>query len=169
MIVVVHSFVADSSLLDCCDLVVFLCCCFSSALYLQVGNRLGFWGGLSCFVSFIWCQLFAWLIARYTNGRDWGTASKSARLNCTNLTHFRLTAGRFRGNSCIVCFGLLVSCYSLLQYSRPAYTFNEQSKMETALTPQTDVISEKVTWLMENGQAGVTYTRMYYVPSQDGY
>ena len=29
---------------------------------MQVGNRLGFWGGFSCFVSFIWCQLFAWLI-----------------------------------------------------------------------------------------------------------
>ena len=42
------------------------------------------------------------------------TASKSARLNCTHLTHFHLTAGRFRGNSCIVMFGLLVSCYSLL-------------------------------------------------------
>ena len=33
-----------------------------STLCLQVGNRLGFWGGFSCFVSFIWCQLFAWLI-----------------------------------------------------------------------------------------------------------
>ena len=83
--------------------------------------RLGFCFGFSCFVSFIWCQLFAWLIARYTNGRDWGAASKSARLNYTNLTHFRLTAGRFRGNSCIVCFRLLVSCYSLLRYSRPAW------------------------------------------------
>ena len=31
-----------------------------------------------------------------------------------------------------------------------AYTFNEQSKMATSLTPQTDVTSEKVTWLMEN-------------------
>ena len=31
-----------------------------------------------------------------------------------------------------------------------AYTSNEQSKMATALTPQTDVTSEKVTWLMEN-------------------
>ena len=31
-----------------------------------------------------------------------------------------------------------------------AYTFNEQSKTATALTPQTDVTSEKVTWLMEN-------------------
>ena len=30
------------------------------------------------------------------------------------------------------------------------YTFNEQSKMATALTPQTDVISEKVAWLVEN-------------------
>ena len=60
---VVHSFVGVSSLLDCCDLVVvFCCCCVFSTLCLQVGNRLGFWGGLSCFVSFIWCQLFAWLI-----------------------------------------------------------------------------------------------------------
>ncbi len=33
-----------------------------STLCLQVGNRLGFWGGFSCFVSFIWCQLFACLI-----------------------------------------------------------------------------------------------------------
>ena len=31
-----------------------------------------------------------------------------------------------------------------------AYTFNEQSMMATALTPQTDVTSVKVTWLMEN-------------------
>ena len=35
--------------------------CFST-LCLQVGHRLGFWGGFSCFVSFIWCQLFACLI-----------------------------------------------------------------------------------------------------------
>jgi len=36
-------------------------------------------------------------------------------------------------------------------FCRPhAYTLNEQSKMATALTPQTDVTSEKVTWLMEN-------------------
>ena len=31
MTVVVHSFVADSSLLDCCDLVVFLCVFFMLA------------------------------------------------------------------------------------------------------------------------------------------
>ena len=64
MTVVVHSFVADSSLLDCCDLVVFFCCLFlgGSTLCLQVGNHLGFGGGFSCFVSFIWCQLFGWLI-----------------------------------------------------------------------------------------------------------
>ena len=49
----VHSFIADSSLLDC------VC---SSTLCLQVGSCLGFWGGFSCFVSFIWCQLFACLI-----------------------------------------------------------------------------------------------------------
>ena len=41
---------------------VFLCVCVFSTLCLQVGNRLGFWGGFSCSVSFIWCQLFAWLI-----------------------------------------------------------------------------------------------------------
>ena len=35
---------------------------FFPTLCLQVGNRLGFWGGFSCFVSFIWCQLFACLI-----------------------------------------------------------------------------------------------------------
>ena len=36
-------------------------------------------------------------------------------------------------------------------FCRPhTYTFNEQSKMATALSPQADVTSEKVTWLMEN-------------------
>ena len=35
--------------------------CFST-LCLQVGHRLRFWGGFSCFVCFIWCQLFACLI-----------------------------------------------------------------------------------------------------------
>ena len=35
---------------------------FFPTLCLQAGNRLGFWGGFSCFVSFIWCQLFACLI-----------------------------------------------------------------------------------------------------------
>ena len=68
------------SVLDCCDLVLlFFCVCFffcvcvcvfvvffwgegGSTLCLQVGNHLGFWGGCSCFVSFIWCQLFACLI-----------------------------------------------------------------------------------------------------------
>ena len=95
--------------------------CVFSTLCLQVGNRLGFWGGFSCFVSFIWCHLFAWLIACYTNGCDWDAASNSAHLNCTSLTRFCLTAGLFHRNLCIVCFGLLVSCYSLLQYSRPAW------------------------------------------------
>ena len=36
-----HSFVVDSSLLDCCDLMVFFVCVFST-LCLQVGSRLGF-------------------------------------------------------------------------------------------------------------------------------
>ena len=60
MTVVVHSFVADSSLLDSCDLVgffLFVCLCvFPHYAYIrqsQVGNRLGFWGGFSCFVSLV--------------------------------------------------------------------------------------------------------------------
>ena len=49
--VVVQSFVADSSLLDCCDLVVVvLFLFFFSILCLQVGHRLGFGGGFSSFV-----------------------------------------------------------------------------------------------------------------------
>ena len=59
----------------------------------------------------------------------WGAASKSACLNCTNLTHFCLTVGQFHRNLCIVmlwvacelCFGLLVNCYGLLQHSRLAW------------------------------------------------
>ena len=62
MTVVIHSFVADSSLLDCCDLVMFFGGCFFHLMLAGIGNCLGFWGGFSCFVSFIWCQLFAWLI-----------------------------------------------------------------------------------------------------------
>ena len=65
MTVVVHSFVADSSLLDCCDLVVFFCMCFVLFyLHLMLAGRqpFGVLGGFSCFVSFIWCQLFTCLI-----------------------------------------------------------------------------------------------------------
>ena len=61
MTVVVHSFVADSSLLDCCDLwCVFVLLFF----HLMLAGRQPFevlrWFQL--FVSFIWCQLFAYLI-----------------------------------------------------------------------------------------------------------
>ena len=44
----------------------------------------------------------------------WGAPSKSARLKCTNLIHFRITAGRFCGNSCIIMFW--VAC-ELLQFA----------------------------------------------------
>ena len=50
--------------------------------------------------------------ARYTNGRD--AARKSARLNCINLIHFRLTAGRLRGSSCIAIPGVVCE---LLQFA----------------------------------------------------
>ena len=43
-----------------------------------------------------------------------GAARKSARLNCTNFNHFRLTAGRLRESSCIVIPG--VDC-ELLQFA----------------------------------------------------
>ena len=61
MTVVVHSFVADSSLLDCCDLVVFFCVVF---FHLMLAGRqpFGILRWFQLFVSFIWCQLFACLI-----------------------------------------------------------------------------------------------------------
>ena len=43
-----------------------------------------------------------------------GTARKSARLNCINLIHFRLTAGRLSGSSCIVIPGVVCE---LLQFA----------------------------------------------------
>ena len=77
-------------------------------------------------------------------------ARKSAHLNCINLIHFRLTAGRLHGSSCIVIPGVVCK---LLQFAATQYgivnffvdhmhtQFTEQSKMATALTPQTDVTS----------------------------
>ena len=41
-------------------------------------------------------------------------ARKSARLNCINLIHFRLTAGRLHGSSCIVIPGVVCE---LLQFA----------------------------------------------------
>ena len=45
----------------------------------------------------------------YTNGRDAGSgaARKSARLNCINLIHFRLTVGQLCGSSCIIIPGVV--------------------------------------------------------------
>ena len=40
--------------------------------------------------------------------------SKKARLNCINLIHFRLTAGRVRGSSCTVIPGVVCE---LLQFA----------------------------------------------------
>ena len=87
-------------------------------------------------------------------------ARKSTRLNCINLIHFCLTAGRLRGSSCIVIPGIVCE---LLQFAATQYActvnffvdhrhtqFTEESKMATTLTPQTDVTSVKVMWLMEN-------------------
>ena len=46
--------------------------------------------------------------ARYTNGRDAAQQeSHLVWLNCMNLIHFRLTAGRLRGSSCIVIPGVV--------------------------------------------------------------
>ena len=70
MTVVVHSFVADSSLLLCIRQLWFgVFCLFVLGVFIhlmlagrQPFTDLGFWGGFSSFVSFIWCQLCAWLI-----------------------------------------------------------------------------------------------------------
>ena len=43
-----------------------------------------------------------------------GAARKSARLNCINLVHFRLTAGRLHGSLCIVIHGVVCE---LLQFA----------------------------------------------------
>ena len=88
---------------------------------------------------------------RYANGRWSGAARKSDRLNCINLIHFRLTAGRLRGSSCFVIPGVVCE---LLQFAATQQAgifnffvdhthtqFTEESKMATALTPQTDVTS----------------------------
>ena len=52
--------------------------------------------------------------ARYTNGLDSAQQEKSARLNCINLIHFLLTAGRLRWSSCIVIPGVVCE---LLQFA----------------------------------------------------
>ena len=88
--------------------------------------------------------------ARYTNGRD-AAQQASARLNCINLIHFRLTAGQLRGSSCIAIPGVICE---LLQFAATQQAgignffvdhmhtqFTEESNMATALTPQTDVTS----------------------------
>ena len=49
-----------------------------------------------------------------------GAARKSASLNCINLIHFRLTAGRLRVSSCFVIPGSSANCYISRQLSRPA-------------------------------------------------
>ena len=98
------------------------------------------------------CSLHKW--AWYSAAR------KSARLNCINLIHFRLTVGRLRKSSSIVIPGVVCK---LLQFAATHQAgivnffvdhthtqFTEESKMATTLTPQTDVTSGKVTWLMEN-------------------
>ena len=67
-----------------------------------------------------------------------GTARKTAHLNCINLIHFRLTAGQLHESLCIVIPGVVCE---LLQFV--ATQFTEESKMATALTPQTDFTSWK--------------------------
>ena len=72
MTVVVHSFVADSSLLDCCGFfwgflfcfVFVLFCFFVFVFHLMLAGRqpFGILRWFQLFVSFIWCQLFACLI-----------------------------------------------------------------------------------------------------------
>ena len=259
---------------------------FFSTLCLQVGNRLGFWGGFSCFVSFTWCQLFAWLIReaifrlppaavvwcfflchwhlwsvlsffatgvcvrslsfmafsavgirvrlfvfalsafvsgyqcisqflvswcalaacqlhpwrfeldffasqlpcgqpykfRFEANPIWYSAIKFMKLHSAKcslhkwawlrrsikvrsfelykfdpfLPHSGSIPQELVHSYALGCLWVVTVCCNTVgwhgrSFCRPhAYTFNEQSKMATTQTPQTDVISEKVTWLMEN-------------------
>ena len=61
MTVVVHSFVADSSLLDCCDLVVCFCVVVFS-LHLMLAGRQPF-GVLRCFQLFFFFFRFFHLVS----------------------------------------------------------------------------------------------------------
>ena len=69
-------------------------------------NPMRYFMGFAKSHSLMKCSLHKW--ARC------GAASKSARLNCINLIHFRLTAGRLRGSSCIVIPGVVCE---LLQFA----------------------------------------------------
>ena len=78
-------------------------------------------------------------------------SKKVSSFELYKLYHFRLTAGRLRGSSCIVIPGVVCE---LLQFAATQQAgivnffvdhthtqFTEESKMATALTPQTDVTS----------------------------
>ena len=154
-----------------------LCACCSSASSLEV------WTGIFSKSVTLWTALYILLwskphlvfrhkVYEIANGRDWSAASKSACLNCTNWTHFHLTMGRSHGNSCIAMLWVAWELLQILQHSMVrafcrlhAYTFNEQCKIATALTPQADVTSEKVTWLMENPrqQSQPAYRRLNWL------
>ena len=47
------------------------------------------------------CEIALTEVLAATQWARCGAARKSDRLNCINLIHFRLTAGRLRGSSCI--------------------------------------------------------------------
>ena len=69
------------------------------------------------------CQLWSKLHSLKCSLHKWAwcdTTRKSAGLNCINLIHFCLTAGRLCESSCIVIPGVVCDCYSLRQHSRPA-------------------------------------------------
>ena len=80
-----------------------------------------------------------------------GVIRRSKKISSFELIHFRLTAGRLRGSSCIVIPGVVCE---LLQFAATQLAgivnffvdhththFTEESKMATELTPQTDVTS----------------------------
>ena len=82
-----------------------------------------------------------------------GAARKSDCLNCINWSHFRLTAGRLCRSSCIVIPGVICKLLQFVATQKASIVnffvdhmhtqFTEESKMATALTPQTDVTSGK--------------------------
>ena len=93
----------------------------------------------------------------------WAWLRRSIKVNSFDLykldpfsPHSRLIPWELVHSYALGCLWVVTVCYHTVDrhgraFCQPhAYTFNEQSKMATALTPQTDINSEKVTWLMEN-------------------
>ena len=112
---------------------IMLCACCSSASSLEIRTRFFFASRLPCGQPYkfrfeanpIWHSAIKFTKSHSAKCslHKWAQHQSTARLNCTNLTYFRLTAGRFCGNSCIVmlwvaCELLLFACNTIGRHGR---------------------------------------------------